>query len=619
MRYSKLFGKTTKTVSNDIKMTSHKLLVQAGFIRESTAGRYFMLPLGIRVQQKIMAIIKEEMDKAGAQEMITPVLHPLELWEETNRNNAAGFELMQVKDRRGAKFALGGTAEEMFVDVVRKFPLSYKDLPFNIYQFSSKFRDELRARGGLLRVREFVMKDAYSFDRDEEEFKKEYQKMWDSYKRIFTRLGYETKVVESDNGYIGGEYCHEFVVENENGETKFLETEDGSYCTHEEVAKFNLDNINLDEEEKPFTIIDQPEWVHTMEDVYKHFGREAKYCLKNVVYKNFQGDIVIATIRGDLEVNPIKLQHVLHEVVPLELANEEDLAAIGSKTGYVHSWGNTMQVERKAKTQDRNCRVIYVADLSLYTVHNFIGGQKEETTDSINVNYGRDFKHEIEGDIALAKEGYTAPNGQKLVAKRGIEVGNIFQLGYHYSHLMEGATFTDQDGTAKPYYMGCYGIGIGRNLQTIVEMHHDGQGIIWPEAVAPFKVHLISLEARNPKSHTYQQAGEIRNNESQNIKEEIKNKSNENSLSPKGEANEIGRGIFRAEEVYQNLITAGIEVLYDDRTDVSAGQKFADADLIGCPIRLVISPRNGEKVEWKRRDGKESELVEIEEMLKRLK
>jgi len=575
MRYSKLFGKTTKTVSNDIKLISHKLLVQGGFIRESTAGRYFMLPLGMKVQQKIIAIIKEEMDQAGAQEMITPVLHPLELWQETNRNNAAGFELMKISDRRGADFALGGTAEEMFVDVVRKFPLSYKDLPFNIYQFSAKFRDELRARGGLLRVREFMMKDAYSFDRNEEEFKKEYQKMWDTYKRIFARLGYDTKIVESDNGYIGGEYCHEFVVENENGETKFLETADGSYCAHEEVAKFQLKNINLEDEEKPFAIIDQPEWVHTMEDNMKHYCKQAQYFLKNVVYRNFQGDIIIAVIRGDLEVNPIKLQHVLHEVVPLEAASEEDLKAIGSKTGYVHSWGHTIQIERKAKTEDRLCKVIYVADLSLKTVRNFIGGQKEETTDSVNVNYGRDFVHEIEGDIALAKEGYQAVNGQKLIAKRGIEVGNIFQLGYHYSHLMLGATFTDKDGSQKPYYMGCYGIGVGRNLQTIVEMHHDERGIVWPETVAPFRVHLIELGGQNQNN-------------------------------------------IITEEIYKKLSNNEIEVLYDDRSDVSAGQKFADADLIGCPVRLVVSPRNGEKIEWKKRNEREIKIMTIEEVLTQL-
>lgn len=571
MRYSKLFGKTVKTVSNDIKIKSHELLVKAGFIRESTAGRYYMLPLGMRVQNKIMAVIREEMDKAGAQEMITPVLHPLELWQETNRTKAAGFELMTITDRRGAQFALGGTAEEMMVDCVRKFPISYKDLPFNIYQFSTKFRDELRARAGLLRVREFMMKDAYSFHTDETDFKREYELMWQTYSNIYKRLGLNTVVVLSDNGYIGGDYCHEFVVESEIGESKFLTTDDGSYCAHEEVAKFTLDTVNLDETEKELKIIEQPEWVHKMEDNVKHYNKETKYFLKNVVYKNFQGDLIIATVRGDLDINPIKLKYLLNEVANLESATEEDLKAIGSKTGYVHSWGEEFKTKRRAKTEDRDCRVIYVADNSLKTVKNFIGGQKTETTDSINVNYGRDFQHEIEGDIALAQEGFLAPDSNKrLIAKRGIEVGNIFQLGFHYSHLMIGATYTDKDGSQKPFYMGCYGIGLGRTLQTIAEIHHDDKGIIWPENIAPFQVYLISI-------------------------------------------------MSSADDLYQKLTNMGIEVLYDDREDVSAGAKFADADLIGCPIRLVVSQRNGEKVEWKKRNEKESELLTVEEVLERIK
>ena len=238
MRYSKLFGKTVKDTPADARMTSHKYLYKGGFIRESTAGRYYLLPLGMLVQQKIMKIVKEEMDKAGSQELSAPVMHPLELWQETNRTKTTGFELTVVQDRHGAKFALGGTAEEMMVDLVRKFQLSYKDLPFSIYQFSTKFRDELRARGGLLRVREFIMKDAYSFHADAEDFKKEYQHMWETYKKIFEYLGLKTTIVESDNGYIGGEYCHEFVVENDVGESKYLVSEDGSYAAHEDVAKF---------------------------------------------------------------------------------------------------------------------------------------------------------------------------------------------------------------------------------------------------------------------------------------------------------------------------------------------------------------------------------------------
>lgn len=391
MLYSKLFGKTVREAPSDATTSSHKLLYQAGFIRESTAGRYFFLPLGQRVQIKIMKIIKEEMDKAGAQEMISPVLHPLSLWQETNRDKSTGYELTTVKDRRNFEFALGGTAEEMFVDVVRKFQISYKDLPFNIYQFSNKFRDELRARGGLLRVREFIMKDAYSFDVDEESFKKEYQNMWNTYKKIFDRIGLKTFVVESDNGYIGGDYCHEFVVESKIGESRYLISEDGKYAAHEDVAKFKRESINLNEKEKPFQIINQPEWVQTMEDNVKYYKLPKSRFLKNVVFKNrVNGEIIIAVIRGDLDVNKIKLEHVLHAVGLLEDATDEDLKSIGTKTGYVHSWGH-----KKAR---------YIGDISLTTIKNFIGGQKEEKTDSINVNYGRDFKCEILGDITMAKK-----------------------------------------------------------------------------------------------------------------------------------------------------------------------------------------------------------------------
>jgi prolyl-tRNA synthetase len=569
MKYTQLFGKTVKTVNKNIKAKSHQLLVKAGFIRESTAGRYFFLPLGMRVRNKIVNIIRGQMNAVGGQEMITPVLHPLELWQETNRTTATGFELMKVDDRRGAQFALGGTAEEMIIDCVRKFPISYKDLPFNIYQFSQKFRDELRARSGLLRVREFLMKDAYSFHKDEQDFKREYQLMWETYSKIFEKMGLKTIVVASDNGYIGGDYCHEFVVENEVGESKFLITEDGSYCAHQDIAEFSLTQVNPDDEQLPFEIIDQPEWVHSMEDNVKHYGKESKFFLKNVVYKNSQGDIVIATIRGDLDVNPIKLQHVLNEPAILEEASEEELKAMGTKTGYVHAWDEKITDENLAQKLKLNGKVIYVADNSLKTVKNFIGGQKAEKTDSQNVNYGRDFKHQIEGDIALAQAGMKTKDGQVLIAKKGIEVGNIFQLGFHYSNLMKGAVFTDQDGQDKPFYMGCYGIGVGRTMQTIVEIHHDDQGIIWPDSIAPFQVYLINI-------------------------------------------------MVDADEIYQKLTTAEIEVLYDDRDNVSPGQKFADADLIGCPIRLVISQRTNGKVEWKNRNEEKTELLELEEVLGRL-
>ena len=553
MLYSKLFGKTTRFSPQDASAISYKLLFRGGFIRESSAGRYFFLPLGQLVQQKIMKVIKEEMDKAGAQEMISPVLHPLELWKETNRTNTTGFELMRVTDRRGADFALGGTAEEMFVDVIRKFQISYKDLPINIYQFSSKFRDELRARGGLLRVREFIMKDAYSFDINAQEFKKEYENMRQTYTRIFKRLGLDTVVVESDGGYIGGEYCHEFVVDSPVGETNYLTTEDSAYNAHQDVAVFKRSGVNTQDEEKPFEIISQPAWVQTMEDNIKHYKLDSSHFLKNVVYKHIiSHEIIIAVIRGDLDVNQTKLENILNAKGQLEAATEEDLAKIGTKRGYVHSWGH------------KGAR--YIGDISLKTVKNFIGGQKENATDSINVNYGRDFTCELLADIALAKEGDHTKEGKKLTLKKGIEVGNIFQLGYHYTKLMKGAVFTDNDGLEKPYYMGCYGIGIGRTMAAIVEKHHDGKGIIWPANVAPFRVHLIGL----------------------NLTEKDVNCSCYN--------------------LYNRLLDKGVEVLFDDR-GVSPGEKFADADLIGIPVRLVVSKKTEKMIEYKERNSNESKLV----------
>ena len=565
MKYSQLFGKTLREAPKDAVFPSHQLLYKGGFIRESTAGRYYILPLGWRVHEKIRAIIKEEMDKTGAQEMISPVLHPLSLWQETNRTTSVGFELMTIKDGREFQFALGGTAEEMFVDVVRNMHLSYKDLPINLYQFSTKFRDEKRARGGLLRVREFVMKDAYSFDRDEQAFKKVYEQMGETYQTIYQKLGLKTLKVEADNGYIGGEYCHEFQVESPIGEGRFFVSEDGSYCAHEDIARFQRSPVNMNEPMKKMEIAKQPQWVKTMDENVKHYQLPASRFIKNVVYRNrLTSDIIIAVIRGDLDVNKTKLEHALNAIGLLEDATEEDLKKIGTKRGYVHSWGHH--------------GATYVGDISLQSVRNIIGGQKEDQTDSINVNYGRDFTCAVIADIAMAQTGYEAEDGgSRLVEKRGIEVGNIFQLGYHYTKLMKGATFIDDDGKEKPYYMGCYGIGIGRTMAAIVETHHDEKGIMWPESVAPYKVHVVDLRKR----------------------EEGRRKKEDN----------IGK----------QFEDAHIEVLWDDREDVSPGVKFKDADLLGMPWRVVVSERLGEKVELKARNAEKAEELTIDQVIARLK
>ncbi len=562
MRYSKLFGKAQKLTPKEAVLISHKLLYQAGYIRESTAGRYYFLPLGMRVHDKIKKIIKEEMDKTGAQEMVTPVLHPKELWKETNRTTSVGFELMSIKDRNDFEFVLGGTAEEMLVDLVRKFQLSYKDLPINLYQFSTKFRDEMRARGGLLRLREFVMKDAYSFDISEEEFKKEYKKMGETYAAIFKRLGLRTLIVESDNGYIGGEYCHEFVVESEAGESKFYMTEDGRYAAHEEVTKFVRDNKNLDEAVKSMVEVDAVRGA-TMEDGTKFHGLPLWQQMKDFLAVDEKGRFVLAVVRGDFEVNEVKLAHVV-KAYHLRHATVDEIRTLGSEPGFISP------VRFKENARVRGLDVIVVGDTSLRTVKNMYTGNNMLHKDLMNVNIDRDYTLDIEADIALAREGDIAENGQKLVARKGIEVGNIFQLGFHYSSRMKGASFIDADGKEKPYYMGCYGIGLARTMATIVEAFHDEKGIIWPKNVSPFLVHLISLQ--------------------------------------KGD---------KADMVYSALVEKGIEVLYDDR-DASAGQKFADADLLGIPVRLVISEKTGDMVEWKERAGKYNELLSLEDAIERL-
>lgn len=562
MRVSQLFGRTSKTEGSDYKSASHRLLTQGGFIRESTAGRYYLLPLGLRVHEHITQIVRKHMDAAGAQELVMPVLHPLELWKETNRTTTTGFELMKITDRRGADFALGGTAEEMAVDLVRKFNISYKDLPFNIYQFSMKFRDEMRARGGLLRVREFVMKDAYSFS-TEEQFKELYQKMWDAYKAIFEELGLKADVVAADNGYIGGEYCHEFISESQEGESRYFIDEQSGYAAHEDVAVFKIDDQNVTDELKDLQQVDA-ERGNTMEDGVNFHHLPLWQQTKDVLYfDEATKRYVLAIIRGDLEVNETKLMQVA-QVWDLRHATDEEIRDdLDSEPGFISPVGFT----KKGKKSGHE--VIIVGDKSLRTARNMYGGNNAKHKDLLNINIDRDYKTDIEADIALAKPGYASPDGGPLVEKKGIEVGNIFQLGYHYSKLMHDAEFTDEQGKRQKYYMGCYGIGIGRTLAAIVEKYHDDKGIIWPENIAPFKVYLASL----------------------------------------GDKSEV---VESAQKLYEDLTQQGVAVLYDDRLDVRPGEKFADADLLGIPYRVVISEKTlaQNQYEIKKRTESEAQMCD---------
>jgi prolyl-tRNA synthetase len=562
MKMTQLFGKTSKTEGSDYKIPSHRLLTQAGYIRESTAGRYYMLPLGMAVQSKMTDVIRKHMNAAGAQELIMPTLHPLELWQETNRTTSASFELMKVVDRRGAPFALGGTAEEMAVDLVRKFNISYKDLPFNIYQFSNKFRDEMRARGGLLRVREFMMKDAYSFG-TEEQFKQAYQQMWDSYIAIFEELGIKVDVVAADNGYIGGEYCHEFVMESEVGESRYFIDPASGYAAHEDVAVFKVEDMNLGEELQAMQEIDA-ERGPTMDDGALHHNLPLWQQIKDVLYfDEATKRYILAIIRGDFEVNETKLMQA-SGAWELRAATEQEIREdLKSEPGFISP---VNFVKKGVKT---GYEVVVIADKSLRTARNMYGGANARNKDLLNVNIDRDFTADKEADIALAQPGFLSVDGGKLIEKKGIEVGNIFQLGYHYSNLMHDAEYTDENGTRQKYYMGCYGIGVGRTLAAIVEAHHDEKGIVWPANIAPYKVIISQL----------------------------------------GDDEAV---IKAAHDMYKKLTTVGIQVLYDDRVGVRPGEKFADADLFGIPYRVVVSAKTvaAGKYEVKARTDSQGQLLD---------
>ncbi len=587
MRFSQLFGKTTKSVPADAKIASHKLLYKGGFIRRISTGRWAFLPLGMRVWEKIYKVIDEEMKAIGCQKLVVPTLHPIEIWKATNRDKAFGEEMLVVSDHHGATFAIGATAEGIMLELVKMFRPSYKDLPILIYQFSQKFRDDKRPRGGIMRVREFMMKDAYSFAASEKQALEVYWKFYQAYLQIAKRLYLPVIPVEADSGAIGGALSHEFQLESPNGDQTFFVCDNCGYAANIEKAEFARIPINPQEKERTFRIIPQPEWVCSMEDNVKHYKEPLWRYLKNVVYfaadgkkqgsgersepgsyKDERGRLIIASLRGDQNVSETKLRRVL-KVDSLTPATEKDLAKIGTKPGYVHSWGIK--------------GVTYIGDLGLPMVKNYIGGQKEKLTDSINVNYGRDFSYKILADIAEAKDGDLCGRCKKghLRQKTGFEWGHCFKLDFVYSKPQNGY-FTDKKGKQKLMWMGSYGIGIERTMACLVEAHHDKKGIIWPEAVAPFKAHLINLKSQMSN---------------------VKSKSKISNLF--------------ADEVYEELVKSGVEILYDDREEVSAGEKFADADLIGCPVRLVISEKTKDKIEWKEREKTKTELLSIKEMINR--
>lgn len=556
-KYSKLFGKTVREAKTGMQAVSHQLLYKGGFIRELSAGRYELLPLGFKVFTKIIEVIDKEMNSIGSQRLAIPLLQPIDIWKKTNRDGVWGDELMRIKDARDSEFALSATGEGVITEMVAETNPTYKDLPIVVHQFIAKFRDEKRPRSGLIRTREFVMKDAYNFEISEEAFMKTYQNFYDSYSRICEKFGLEYYPCIADSGALGGDYCHEFQIACEIGDDKIVKCEKCDYAANTEKAEFVREISNPDEEIKEFQLIDLPIEVGKVKDLIEHYKLPADRFIKNVVYKTNDEKLIIATVTGNLEVNGKKLSSLVNKG-ELELANDEDLASIGTKSGFVHSWGY----------EEFKDKIIFVADKGITIGRNLYGGYKSNTQDPINVNYERDFKSDLVGDIAEPIENSKCEKcGGKLNLIRTTEFGHIFKYDHFYSKFHNGY-FVDKDGKKKLMYMGAYGIGIERAIALIVESHHDEKGIIWPECVAPFDYHLVTL------------------------------------------GNDLNK---EAEELINKLEKEGKEVLWDDREESSMGEKLADADLIGIPTRIILTKRSLEKggVEIKKRNETESKIIEM--------
>jgi len=560
VRITRLFGKTLREVPAEAETVSHRLMVRAGMVSQLAAGVYSYLPLAWRALKKIENIVREEMDRAGGQELSLPVLQPLEMWEETGRDRAFGKGLFTLLDRRERKMALGPTHEEVITQLVSRNVQSYRDLPQLLYQIQTKFRDEPRPRGGLIRVREFTMKDLYSFDADEEGLEQSYQKMLRAYQNIYARCGLPAIMVEADSGAIGGKDSHEFMVIAESGEDEVIHCPDCKYAANVEKAqsiKSSIDNG----EPLPMEEVATP-GMATIEEVSGFLKVPTSHTLKAVFYIA-DGELVFVVIRGDLEANEVKLKNVLH-CTELRLANEAEVIGAGIVAGAASPIGL------------HDIRVI--ADDSVSSGTNFVAGGNKPDTHMRNINYPRDFTADIVADIARVRAGQDCPKcGGKLSSTFGIEVGHVFKLGTFFSEKL-GALFVDDRGVSHPIVMGCYGIGIGRLLAAAIEQSHDDKGIIWPLPIAPYHVCLCPL---------YREG------------------------SPVAEV---------AEKLYAELEAAGLEVLFDDR-DESPGIKFNDADLLGIPLRVTVSPRTLQKdsVELKWRSQKESELVPLEGIVDKLK
>ena len=555
MRLSEAFLKTYKEAPKEAEIISHQLMLRASMIKQLTRGVYSYLPLGYRVLRKIENITREEMDRAKAQEIFMPVLQPASLWEESGRWFAYGPELMRLKDRNEREFALGPTHEEVVTDIVRNMVSSYKDLPFNLYQIQTKFRDEIRPRFGLMRGREFIMKDAYSFHIDQKSLDEEYINMKSAYERIFTRCGLNFRAVEADSGSIGGDSSHEFMVLAESGEDDILYDDSSNYAANVEKAVSIIELKESNEKKLMKELVKTPH-AKTIEDLANFLNIPKEKTVKAVMLKEVTEDgenFVLALIRGDLDVNSIKLKNAIGAKIELEMMTPEECEKFGLVPGYAGSY------EKKDGLK-------VVIDETVKYVRNFALGANKEEYHYINVNI-EDIVYDLVADIRKAKEGDTSPDGKgTLKLAKGIEVGHIFKLGDKYSKALN-ATVLDENGKQQIIKMGCYGIGISRVMAAAIEQNHDEFGIIWPKNIAPYLVDVIIA----------------------NIKDETQ--------------------VSLGEKIYAELSDNGIETVLDDRNE-RAGFKFKDADLIGFPLKIVVGKGAAEGiVEIKdRRTGENSEV-----------
>ena len=537
MRWSQTYIPTLRDDPAEAEIVSHRLLVRAGYIRKLAAGVYNYLPLMQRVLLKVTGIVREEMNASGAQEILMPVLHPSELWQQSGRWETVGRELMRARDRHDRDLVLGGTHEEVVTSLIRGEVKSYRQLPLNLYQIQNKFRDEIRPRFGLMRGREFIMKDAYSFDKDQESFKIAYQKMLDAYFRIFERCGLETKMVESDTGAMGGKAAHEFmvIVDTEGGENIIFYCDKCDYAANMDKASSLEDNPQVEQDsEKPLEKVATPN-AKTVEEVTGFLNVPARKLAKTLLYKA-NDKVVAAMIRGDRQINEIKLKSFLG-CINLEMADAQTVEKI---TGATVGFAGPLNLKG----------VTIIADEEIQRLRNFVTGANQNDYHLKNVNIGRDFKIDQVSQIRCAQEGEICPRCKKgkLSTSRGIEVGNTFMLGTKYSQAL-GANFLDVDGKERPFIMGSYGIGVTRTAQAAVEKFHDEKGIIWPASIAPYSVEILPL----------------------NVADEMQTRV--------------------AFEIYEKMKEEGIEALIDDR-DERAGVKFNDADLIGVPLRINVGARS---------------------------